>query len=80
MVLKISALLSCFGSLFLGQALTLGLVIGRVYASPSKAFTEVKPIVDYVDALGDLGITEGSILVAKDRQEMIKFLNEGKVD
>jgi phosphonate transport system substrate-binding protein len=41
----------------------------------------VKPIVDYVASqMADLGITEGSILVAKDRQEMIKFLNEGKVD
>jgi phosphonate transport system substrate-binding protein len=82
MVVKVSALLSCFGSLFLWASANAGsFVIGRVYASPSKAFIEVKPIVDYVAThLGDLGITEGSILVAKDRQEMIKFLNEGKVD
>jgi phosphonate transport system substrate-binding protein len=41
----------------------------------------VKPIVDYVaNHLGDLGITEGAVLVAKDRQEMMIFLKEGKVD
>jgi phosphonate transport system substrate-binding protein len=82
MLLKIGVLLSYLGSFFLcGSVYAGSLVIGRVYASPSKAFTEVKPIVDYVASqMADLGITEGSILVAKDRQEMIKFLNEGKVD
>ena len=82
MVLKISALLACFGSLFLWASANAGsFVIGRVYASPSKAFKEIKPIVDYVAArLRDLDITEGSVLVAKDREEMIKFLHEGKVD
>ena len=55
--------------------------IGRVHATPSKAYAEVKPIVDYVaSALVDLGITEGKVVVAKNRQEMIDLLKDGKVD
>ena len=82
MPFKIVAFLSCIGSLLLSTSAAAGpLVIGRVYATPSKAYTEVKPIVDYVaNHLGDLGITEGAVLVAKDRQEMMIFLKEGKVD
>jgi phosphonate transport system substrate-binding protein len=82
MLHRMSALLSCAGSVFLCASAYAGpLVIGRVYDDPSKAYNEVKPIVDYVAAnLGDLGITEGSLIIAKNRQEMIKFLNEGKVD
>jgi phosphonate transport system substrate-binding protein len=82
MPFKIGAFLSCIGSLLLSTSAAAGpLVIGRVYATPSKAYTEVKPIVDYVaNHLGDLGITEGAVLVAKDRQEMMIFLKEGKVD
>ena len=82
MPFKIGGFLSCIGSLLLSTSAAAGpLVIGRVYATPSKAYTEVKPIVDYVaNHLGDLGITEGAVLVAKDRQEMMTFLKEGKVD
>ena len=79
---NISAILSCVGLVFfLASASAEPLVIGRVSTTPDKAFKEIKPIVDYVAArLRDLDITEGSVLVAKDREEMIKFLHEGKVD
>jgi len=82
MLRKISALLSCVGSLLLWASANAGLlVIGRVYEDPTHAYKEVKPIVDYVAGhLGDLGITEGSLLVARNRQEMVKFIKEGKVD
>lgn len=57
------------------------LVIGRVYENPSKGYKEVKPISDYAAGrMKDLGITESSVVIAKDRDEMIKLLNEGKVD
>lgn len=62
-----------------GEAATL--TIGRVHENPSRAYKEVKPIVDYAASrLKDLGLTEGSVVVAKDREEMIKFIAEGKVD
>ena len=57
------------------------LVIGRVSNNPDKTYRELRPILDYVVGhLEDLGVTSGSVLVAKDKEEIIKFLKEGKVD
>ena len=79
---NINALFSWIGLfIFLASASAEPLVIGRVSTTPDKAYKEVKPIVDYaVTRLSDLGIKEGSVLVAKNREEMIRFLHEGKVD
>src|SRR5437867_9130562 len=57
------------------------LVIGRVSNEPEKTYRQLKPILDYVvGKLHDAGITEGSIVVAKDQSEMVKYLKQGKVD
>ena len=82
MLVKIGTLLACVGALLSWTNANAGsLVIGRVHATPNKAYHEVKPIVDYAaNSLADLGITEGAVVVAKNRLEMIRFLKEGKVD
>lgn len=57
------------------------LIIGRVSERPKKHYKKLKPIVDYAaDCMKDLGIIRGSVLTAKDNNEMIKYLKEGKVD
>lgn len=57
------------------------LVIGRVSSNPKKHYKRFKPMVDYaVSQLKDLGITQGKVLFAKNNQEMIKYLKEGKID
>jgi phosphonate transport system substrate-binding protein len=57
------------------------LVIGRVSNNPNKNYGELKPLVEYVAAqMKDLGVTEGTVLLAKNKEEMTKFFHEGKVD
>ena len=57
------------------------LVIGRVSNEPEKTYRQLKPILDYVvSKLHDVGVTDGSIVVAKDQNEMISYLKQGKVD
>lgn len=57
------------------------LVIGKVSSNPKKHYKYLKPMVDYmVQHLRHLGITEGRVLMAKDNQEMMRYLQEGKVD
>lgn len=57
------------------------IVVGRVSTNPKKHFKHLKPIADYLaDNLSDFGITEGKVLFAKDNQQMIRFIQQGKVD
>lgn len=57
------------------------LVIGRVSGNPQKHYKRLKPIVDYVvRRLQGTGIVAGDILLARNNQQMIQFLKEGKVD
>ena len=57
------------------------LTIGRVSNEPAKTHHQLKPILDYVvGKLKDVGITDGAILIAKDQDEMVKYLQQGKVD
>jgi phosphonate transport system substrate-binding protein len=57
------------------------LTIGRVSNEPEKSYRQLKPVLDYmVRNLGDVGITEGAVVVAKDHNEMVKNLKQGKVD
>ena len=57
------------------------LVIGRVSDNPKKHYRRLKPMVDYVvSQLKDLGITRFGLLMAKNNQEMIEYLKEGKID
>ena len=57
------------------------LTIGRVSNDPQKTHKQLKPILDYVvNKLGDVGVNEGAIRIAKDHNEMVDYLREGKVD
>lgn len=57
------------------------LVIGKVSTNPKKHYKYLKPMVDYmVRHLRDLGITRGRVLMAKDNEEMIRYLQSGQVD
>ena len=66
---------------FIGNADAKSLVLGRVSSDPLKVYKQLKPMVDYVAGhMADLGITGGSVLVAKDHKEMLQYLRENKVD
>ena len=57
------------------------IVIGRVSTNPKKHFKHLKPVADYLAAnLHDFGIDEGKVLFAKDNQQMIRYIKQGKVD
>ncbi len=57
------------------------LVIGRVAPSPKRVYKRLKGIVDFVAGrLKDLGITGGAVLLARDNEQMVRYLKEGKVD
>jgi phosphonate transport system substrate-binding protein len=57
------------------------LVIGHVSENPTKTYKKLKPMVSYAaERMADLGIVAGEALVAKDNQQMIAYLRQGKVD
>jgi len=57
------------------------LVIGRISNNPSKNYQELKPLLDYVVArMSNVGITQGSVLLVKDQDEMARALREGRID
>lgn len=57
------------------------LTIGRVSENPAKHYKELKPLLDYVVShLKDVGITDGQVVMAPDKEGMIKLLKEKKVD
>lgn len=57
------------------------LVIGKVSDNPKKHYRYLKPMVDYVAGkMQDLGIKQGKVLMAKNNQQMIRYLKQGKVD
>lgn len=57
------------------------IVIGRVSDNPKKHYKGLKSIVDYtVSKLQDYGISEGAVLICKNNQQIIQYLNEGKID
>lgn len=57
------------------------LVLGRVSDDPKAHHARLQPIVDYIAArMGDLGIREGKVLMARDAQQMVSYLRQGKVD
>ena len=66
---------------FIGTATARSLVIGRVSSDASQTYKQLKPMVDYVaNRLADIGITDGQVLMAKNHDEMLGYLREGKVD
>ena len=57
------------------------LVLGKVSTDPHQHYQHLKNMVDYVAArMQDLGIRRGEVLIARDNQQMIQYLREGKVD
>ncbi len=57
------------------------LVLGRISDDPKAHYEQLKPLLDYVVArMGDVGITEGHILMARDTQQMQSYLRRGRVD
>jgi phosphonate transport system substrate-binding protein len=57
------------------------LVVGRVSDDPKAHHGRMQPLVDYVAArMADLGIREGRVLMARDAQQMVSYLRQGKVD
>jgi len=56
-------------------------VLGKVSTDPHKHYQKLKNMVDYVAAkMQDLGIRRGQVLIARDNQQMIQYLRDGKVD
>lgn len=57
------------------------LVLGRVSDDPKSQYEPMKALLDYVvERMGDVGITEGRILMARDPVQMTSYLRRGRVD
>ncbi len=57
------------------------LVIGRISDDPKTHYERMQPLLNYVVArMGDLGVKQGRILMARDAQQMVSYLRQGKVD
>lgn len=57
------------------------LVLGRISDDPQAHYEQLKPLLDYVvQRMGDVGIREGRILMARDAQQMASYLKRGRVD
>lgn len=83
-MINLRSRLIVFGLAYLGlmgNATAKSLVIGRLSSDGQQTYKQLRPIVDYVaDRLADIGITDGSVLMAKNHEEMLRYLREGKVD
>ncbi len=57
------------------------LVLGRISDDPRRDYEGLKPLLDYVVArMGDVGIHEGRILMARDTAQMAGYLRRQRVD
>ncbi len=57
------------------------LVLGRVSDDPKSQYESMKALVDYVAGrMGDVGIHEGRVLIARDALQMASYLRRGRVD
>ncbi|WP_375751386.1 phosphate/phosphite/phosphonate ABC transporter substrate-binding protein [Vibrio sp. HN007] len=57
------------------------IVVGRVSTNPKKHYKHQKLLVDYLAKnLSEFGITEGKILFAKNNEQMIRYIKQGKID
>jgi phosphonate transport system substrate-binding protein len=66
---------------FTGVADARALVIGRVTSDPKMTYEQLRSMVDYVAGqMKDVGITHGAVLMAKNHDEMFRYLREGRVD
>lgn len=56
-------------------------VIGKVTQNVKKHQKRLQPMADYLaENMSDLGVDSGTVLIAKNNEEMIRYLREGKVD
>lgn len=63
------------------EAQATDLVIGKVTSNPKKHYRYLKPIADYVAAqMADLGVTGAKVLMARNDQQLIRYLRQGSVD
>ncbi|HET9032576.1 MAG TPA: phosphate/phosphite/phosphonate ABC transporter substrate-binding protein [Dokdonella sp.] len=57
------------------------LVLGRVSDDPKSQYESMKALVDHVAGrMGDVGIQQGRVLIAKDALQMASYLRRGRVD
>jgi phosphonate transport system substrate-binding protein len=57
------------------------LVLGRISDDPKAHYAQLKPLLDYVVAhMGEVGITSGRILMARDARQMSSYLRRSRVD
>lgn len=57
------------------------LVLGKVSTNPKKHIKKLQPIVDYVARqMKDVGISQGKVIFARDNEQMITFLQQGRID
>ncbi|QDW65795.1 phosphate/phosphite/phosphonate ABC transporter substrate-binding protein [Luteimonas granuli] len=57
------------------------LVLGRISDDPAAHYDQLKPLLDYVvQRMGDVGIREGRVLMARDLRQMESYLRRGRVD
>lgn len=57
------------------------LTIGEISDEPVKKIERFKPLADYLaTGMSDLGFTQGRVVVARDVEEMARFIEEGRVD
>lgn len=57
------------------------LVLGRLSDDPKRHYEALQPLLEYVVArMGDVGIVEGRILMARDAAQMVGFLRHRRVD
>ena len=57
------------------------LVIGKVSTNPKKHYRYLKPIVSYMaEQMQDLGVENAEVLMAKDHEQLTRYMRLGKVD
>ncbi len=57
------------------------LTIGDISDEPAEKIERFKPLADYLASqMSDLGFTGGNVVVARDIDEMVSFIEDGKVD
>ncbi len=57
------------------------LVLGRISDDPRAHHAQLQPLLDYVvSKMGDVGIREGRVLMARDVQQMASYLRRDRVD
>ncbi len=85
----LASLFSCATPAMAAQAVSGGsntsrdqvLVLGRLSDDPRHDYEGLKPLLDYVVArMGDVGIVEGRILMARDTPQMAGYLRRQRVD